>query len=97
MRISDWSSDVCSSDLLGRPLPRWSGCHTLGPSEVFLMNPTVPDSLDGRYFGPLPTTALVARAEPLWTDEAGAGRFVRSEARRGGKEGVSACRTRWWP
>ena len=63
-------------DHLGRPLPRWSGCHALGPSEVFLMNPTVPDSLDGRYFGPLPTTAIVARAVPLWTDAAGDGRFV---------------------
>jgi type IV secretory pathway protease TraF len=40
------------------------------------MNPSVPDSLDGRYFGPLPTTAIVARAVPLWTDEAGDGRFV---------------------
>ena len=40
------------------------------------MNPTVPDSLDGRYFGPLPATSIVARAVPLWTDEAGDGRFV---------------------
>ena len=63
-------------DHLGRPLPRWSGCHTLTSSEVFLMNPTVPDSLDGRYFGPLPVTSIVARAVPLWTDEAGDGRFV---------------------
>ncbi|GEC58472.1 conjugative transfer signal peptidase TraF [Bradyrhizobium japonicum] len=63
-------------DHLGRPLPRWSGCHTLKPGEVFLMNPTVPDSLDGRYFGSLPDTSIVARAIPLWTDEAGDGRFV---------------------
>lgn len=63
-------------DHLGRPLPRWSGCHTLQPGEVFLMNPTVPDSLDGRYFGPLPVTSIVARAVPLWTDEAADGRFV---------------------
>ncbi|ACI52534.1 conjugal transfer protein precursor [Gluconacetobacter diazotrophicus PA1 5] len=63
-------------DHLGRPLPRWSGCRTLIPGEVFLMNPTVPDSLDGRYFGPLPVTSIVARAVPLWTDEAGDGRFV---------------------
>jgi len=63
-------------DHLGRPLPRWSGCHTLSSGEVFLMNPTVPDSLDGRYFGPLPVTSIVARAVPLWTDEAGDGRFV---------------------
>jgi conjugative transfer signal peptidase TraF len=63
-------------DHLGRLLPRWSGCHTLSAGEVFLMNPTVPDSLDGRYFGPLPVTSIVARAVPLWTDEAGDGRFV---------------------
>jgi conjugative transfer signal peptidase TraF len=63
-------------DHLGRPLPRWSGCRTLQPSEVFLMNPTVPDSLDGRYFGPLPIASIVARAVPLWTDEVGDGRFV---------------------
>ncbi|MCA1437230.1 S26 family signal peptidase [Bradyrhizobium sp. BRP20] len=63
-------------DHRGRPLPRWSGCHTLEPGEVFLMNPTVPDSLDGRYFGALPVTSIVARAVPLWTDEAADGRFV---------------------
>ncbi|MCA1396954.1 S26 family signal peptidase [Bradyrhizobium sp. BRP56] len=63
-------------DHLGRPLPRWSGCTTLEPGEVFLMNPTVPDSLDGRYFGALPVASIVARAVPLWTDEAGDGQFV---------------------
>ena len=63
-------------DHLGRPLPRWNGCHTLQAGEIFLMNPTVPDSLDGRYFGPLPVTSIVARAVPLWTDETGDGRFV---------------------
>ena len=63
-------------DHLGRPLPRWSGCHTLTPGEIFLMNPTVPDSLDGRYFGPFPITSIIARAVPLWTDEAGDGHFV---------------------
>lgn len=63
-------------DHLGRPLPRWSGCRTLRPSEIFLMNPSVRDSLDGRYFGPLPVTSIIARAVPLWTDEAGDGRFV---------------------
>ena len=65
-----------SRDHLGRPLPRWSGCHMLRSNEAFLMNPTVPDSLDGRYFGPLPIASIVARAVPLWTDEAGDGRFV---------------------
>jgi conjugative transfer signal peptidase TraF len=63
-------------DHLDRPLPRWSGCRTLQPGEVFLMNPATPDSLDGRYFGPLPISSILARAVPLWTDEAGDGRFV---------------------
>ncbi|PDT65065.1 S26 family signal peptidase [Bradyrhizobium ottawaense] len=63
-------------DHLGRPLPRWSGCHTIGSGEVFLMNPTVPDSLDSRYFGALSANSIVARAVPLWTDEAADGRFV---------------------
>lgn len=63
-------------DHLNRPLPRWSGCRVLRSGELFLMNPTVPDSLDGRYFGPLPVASIVARAVPLWTDEAGDGRFV---------------------
>lgn len=63
-------------DHLGRLLPRWSGCHTLTPGQIFLMNPTVPDSLDGRYFGPFPIISIIARAVPLWTDEADDGRFV---------------------
>jgi len=63
-------------DHLGRPLPSWSGCRTLRPDEVFLMNPTVQDSLDGRYFGPFPAASIVAHAVPIWTDEEGDGRFV---------------------
>jgi type IV secretory pathway protease TraF len=35
------------------------------------MNWQSPDSLDGRYFGVLPPTAIVGRAEPLWTNEEG--------------------------
>ena len=34
------------------------------------------DNLDGRYFGPLPRSAIVARAVPVWTDEADDGRFT---------------------
>jgi conjugative transfer signal peptidase TraF len=63
-------------DHFGRSLPSWTGCRTLRPDEVFLMNPTVQDSLDGRYFGPFPVTSIVARAVPIWTDEEGDGRFV---------------------
>ena len=58
-------------DSRGRPLPAWLGCHVVAEDEVFLMNWQSADSLDGRYFGVLPTTAIVGRAEPLWTDEEG--------------------------
>lgn len=56
-----------AQDRHGRDLPVWRGCHRLGVGEVFLMNPDAPDSLDGRYFGPLLRTAITARLTPLWT------------------------------
>ena len=40
------------------------------------MNWQVRDSLDGRYFGPLPASAVIGRATPLYTDEDGDSRFV---------------------
>jgi len=66
----------------GRPLPSWQGCYVIGDDEVFLMNWDEPDSFDGRYFGPLPKAAVIARAVPLWTDEADDGRFVWRAAAR---------------
>jgi conjugative transfer signal peptidase TraF len=56
-------------DERGRPLPSWQGCHALGEGEVFVMNWQSADSLDGRYFGPIPTSAIIGRAVPMWTDE----------------------------
>ena len=63
-------------DKRGRPLPVWQGCQRIGDGDIFLMNPQVRDSLDGRYFGPLPARAVIGKATPLYTDEAGDGRFV---------------------
>jgi conjugative transfer signal peptidase TraF len=54
-------------DHRGRALPSWQGCLVLHKGEVFLMNWNEPASLDGRYFGPLPRSAIVGRAAPLWT------------------------------
>jgi conjugative transfer signal peptidase TraF len=54
-------------DRKGRPLPRWSGCVTLGADEVFLLISGVANSLDGRYFGPLSANTILGRAIPLWT------------------------------
>ena len=59
------------ADRLGRVLPAWQGCHGLESGEVFLLNAAEPDSLDGRYFGPLPRTSIVARLRPVWITERG--------------------------
>jgi conjugative transfer signal peptidase TraF len=56
-------------DRRGRPLPDWQGCRTIVEGEVFLMNWQSGDSLDGRYFGPLPAISIVGHAVPLWTFE----------------------------
>ena len=55
-------------DRLGRALPVWDGCRTLGDGDVFLLNPDEAASLDGRYFGPLPHITVIGRAIPLWTN-----------------------------
>ncbi|MFN8682142.1 S26 family signal peptidase [Paracoccus sp. P2] len=62
-------------DRIGRELPIWQGCRVIGDGEIFLMNWEVQDSLDGRYFGPIPASSVIGRALPLWTDEEGDGRY----------------------
>ena len=62
-------------DNAGRKMPVWQGCRRIGDDEVFLMNFDVPDSVDGRYFGPLSRGFVIGHALPVWTDEAGDGRF----------------------
>ena len=59
-----------------RPLPYWQGCLTLASQQIFLMNTAVPDSLDERYFGPFYKNDIVGRAVPIWTDDAGDGRYI---------------------
>jgi conjugative transfer signal peptidase TraF len=61
-----------TADRLGRVLPTWHGCLRLESGEVFLLNPAEPNSLDGRYFGPLPGTNIVARLRPVWIAGGGA-------------------------
>lgn len=53
----------------GRLLPVWQGCRVIAPGELFLMNWQSADSLDGRYFGPLPAWTVMGRARPLWIDK----------------------------
>src|SRR3546814_6663043 len=84
MRISDWSSDVCSSDL------------DLGIPEGALLSPLadiVPDVvLEGRNGGrgAQDDGDVVPRADARLN-------LGRSEERRVGKECVSTCRSRWSP
>ena len=68
--------DARTADRSGRELPVWSGCRRVAPGHLFLMNPDVRDSLDGRYFGPISAASVIGRAMPLYTDEAGDGRFI---------------------
>src|SRR3546814_7558176 len=81
MRISDWSSDVCSSDLLSGPgLQPGRPGDDLGPGIE--ENPAFGRRDQRRAF-------VVGDA-----DGEGA---TRSEERRVGKECVSTCRSRWSP
>lgn len=57
------------SDRRGHPLPVWRGCHVIGAREMFLLNPAA-DSMDGRYFGPMPATGLLGPATPILTRDA---------------------------
>jgi conjugative transfer signal peptidase TraF len=59
-------ADQLAADRLGRPLPIWTGCRTLRPGEIFMLMQGVPDSFDGRYFGPSATSAVIGRLVPLW-------------------------------
>lgn len=58
--------EALSHDRRGRPLPVWQGCTVLAADQVFLFNADRPDSLDGRYFGPLSRSTIVGRAQPIW-------------------------------
>lgn len=56
-------------DRRGRPLPKWRGCRIVARGELFLLN-AAPDSMDGRYFGPIPAAGLLGCATPILTRDA---------------------------
>lgn len=55
------------SDGRGRVLPQWSGCITLGRTDVFVAMKDVKDSFDGRYFGPIRTDQIIGKLVTPWT------------------------------
>src|SRR3546814_14609680 len=87
MRISDWSSDVCSSDLAHQPVHAGLGLEP-AVGEVALdahrrrLDPGHVAATDLHQLG-LPATRL--------------GPAQRSAERRVGTECVSTCRSRWSP
>lgn len=56
-------------DRRGRSLPVWAGCRRIDHGTIFVLSPGIADALDGRYFGPLPRSALIGGATPLWLPE----------------------------
>src|SRR3546814_19084809 len=99
MRISDWSSDVCSSDLLEHPESagwRSGSIHTGKPETRSLnMEATTVAIVTGasRGLGQALALGLLQPGTRLMT----VARSHRSEERRVGKEWVSTCRSRWSP
>src|SRR3546814_15943240 len=100
MRISDWSSDVCSSDLAPWPktlalksaLLDWLVAGADDPLTLF--DALRAESLPHAGIAPdapsdVPAEAMVS---PIFIRNP-----VRSEERRVGKECVSTCRSRWSP
>src|SRR3546814_16334710 len=100
MRISDWSSDVCSSDLdTASNLPRRTrlAIEALGPTFVKLgqILGTRGDLLAPEWIAEF--EKLHSQAPTLPFDTLRAAVEERSEERRVGKECVSKCRSRWSP
>jgi conjugative transfer signal peptidase TraF len=55
-------------DSRGRPMRRTRhGTYYVSAQEVWLWSPLTGRSFDSRYFGAVPTSALVAVVRPLWT------------------------------
>src|SRR3546814_15058239 len=104
MRISDWSSDVCSSDL--RPGiehhaiadNRQRAPHDAGRQQAELVGVLADDK---RMAGIMPALEtdddIGSLRKPVDNLSLSLVAPLRSEERRVGKECVSTCRSRWSP
>src|SRR3546814_12643592 len=103
MRISDWSSDVCSSDLVGAQCGSGAATTDSGvPADATVAGagqPLCQHVMLLRGFG---TNDKVFQFRTDFTYEGDSDDGLvrvnwRSEARRVGKEGVRTCGSRWVP
>src|SRR3546814_19238355 len=93
MRISDWSSDVCSSDLVeatvGDIASSFERFRRLRSDEVDrAAGRVLPEQRTLRPLEDLDAFEIISLVERE-------DRERRSEERREGQEGVSTCRSRW--
>src|SRR3546814_11948532 len=102
MRISDWSSDVCSSDLLPLSLL----VAEIRPSLIaFRMADLERPTRSAASFGPMEVLLTIAHLVlcTAYRMERGGVQLIgllyswRSEERRVGKEWFSRCRSGWSP
>src|SRR3546814_11695142 len=98
MRISDWSSDVCSSDLVA---DAGAGAHHLdvagGGAALIAHRILVADRARANIGDDLHVGMGMRRKTGLGPDLVVVPDADRSEERRVGKECVSTCRSRWSP
>src|SRR3546814_11465821 len=101
MRISDWSSDVCSSDLIRFiSFSLQSGAASLRPAFTCLCRSEhfrckrddLHELLGTQFTGPGPDDARADRLVLVVEQHSG-----RSAERRVGEEGVSKYGITWWP
>src|SRR3546814_14870768 len=97
MRISDWSSDVCSSDLK-------SSRDVLHDDKRVFLSPVivhgidqVPKRLGAKVAPPAQSLDVSKRKSRKFRVRVIQKFRTRSEERRVGKECVSTCRSRWSP
>src|SRR3546814_18957003 len=105
MRISDWSSDVCSSDLLGQDAVQFIlAVHPRLKQAAFASREILVDRIVQRHiFGTQRNRRIEGEGRAVVVvefDENGRHALAdlgRSEERRVGNECVSTCRSRWSP
>src|SRR3546814_14173416 len=103
MRISDWSSDVCSSDLFAALSYALQRDHALMQAIVEENESsrrtidTLSDDLAALSYRIIGVSGGIYAAQSNAFDLPERGSRLRSEERRVGKAFVSTCRSRWSP